>query len=131
MSTTNELPAAVTHKEENELWADYDHDWPASSVPRNPAFFEPAPACDELRFKSHFLTRLADLPGDRKKRSSIIRNCIESGNVYPAEEDNRYRFLWTDPSDGELYSLIVHLRGIAFANETENHYAVTVYQVEQ
>jgi hypothetical protein len=125
-----ETQTAITHKEKNRLWEDYSHDWPVSSVPRNPEFFEPAPPCDELRFKSHFLQKLSKLPGDREKRSSIIRNCIEDGSVYPAEEDNRYRFLWTDPEDNRLYSLIVHLRGIAFAKEPENHYAVTVYEVE-
>ena len=126
-----ESPAAITHKEQNRLWEDYEHDWPASSVPRNPSFYEPAPSKDERRFKCHFLVRLAKLPGGRDNRSRIVRNCIERGNVFPAEEDNRYRFLWSDPEDGELYSLIVHLRGIAFAKEPENHYVVTVYQVDR
>jgi hypothetical protein len=125
-----ETQPAITHKEKNRLWEDYEHDWPVTSVPRNPEFFEPAPPTDELRFKSHFLRKLSKLPGGRKKRSRIVRNCIEAGNVYPAEEDNRYRFLWTDPDDNTLYSLIVHLRAIAFAKEVENHFAVTVYEVE-
>lgn len=131
MSSVGELPPAKTHKEENRLWEDYKHDWPVSSVPRNPSFFQPVPPKDEKRFKSHFLVRLGDLPGDRQKRSSIVRSCIEEGNIYPAEEDNRYRFLWTNPDDGELYSLIVHLRGEAFAKDAEKHYAVTVYRVER
>lgn len=131
MSTEIDLPPAKTHKEENRQWEEYEHDWPVSSVPRNPEFFEPVPPKDERRFKSHFLRRLAHLPGDREKRSSIVRNCIENGSVYPAEEDNRYRFLWTDPDLGELFSLIVHLRGEAFAKDAVNHYAVTVYRVER
>jgi hypothetical protein len=122
---------AITHKEENRLWEDYSHDWPASSVPRNPAFFEPVPPKDERRYRSHFLIKLGKLPGDRKRRSRVVRNCIEKGNVFPAEEDNRYRFLWIDPEDSEMYSLIVHLRGIAFAKDRHKHYAVTVYRVER
>ncbi|TQQ81875.1 hypothetical protein [Halonotius roseus] len=119
----------ITHKEENELWQEYEHDWPVSSVPRNPAMYEPAPAVRES-FRSHFLQKLDTLPGDRENRSRIVRNLIENGTVYPAEEDNRYRLLWTDPQDSEMYSLIVHLRGIAFASESANHYAVTVYRIE-
>jgi hypothetical protein len=130
MSVQTQRPTAITHKEKGRFWEDYKHDWPVSSLPRNPEFFEPAPAATET-VRPHFLVKMRKLPGDKQNRSEIVRNCIENGYVYPAEEDNRYRFLWNNPDDGELYSLIVHLRAGAFASESMNHYAITVYQVEQ
>jgi hypothetical protein len=120
----------LTHKEVNGLWREYHHDWPVSSVPRNPTFYQPAPPADPEIYRSHFLKRLGDLPGDKKTRSEIVRQTIENGDVFPAESDNRYRFLWLNPDDGEMYSVIVHLRAEAFAKRTEKHYAVTVYRVE-
>lgn len=119
----------ITHKEQKELFNDYEHDWPVTSVPRNPAMYEPAPAVRDC-FRSHFLQKLDKLPGDKENRSRIVRNCVENGTVYPAEEDNRYRMLWTDPQTDDMFSMIVHLRGMAFAKEAENHMAVTIYRVE-
>jgi hypothetical protein len=119
----------ITYKEENKLWMDYDHDWPAESVPRKPPFFQPAPSKNDM-MKPHFLDRLADLPGDKERRSSIVARTIKHGEVYPAEDHNRYRFLWNDPRDGRTFSLIVELRAEAFAKEAEKHYAITIYSVE-
>lgn len=129
MSTGVDPSEPITHKEQNRLWDDYEHDWPVTSVPKNPAFYQPAPPANE-HMKPHFLDKLGKLPGDKSKRSSIVRNCIENGAIYPAEENNRYRFLWSEPGADRLFSLIVHLRGVAFAKEAEKHYAVTVYEVK-
>jgi hypothetical protein len=121
-----------THKEEQRLWEEYEHDWPVNSVPRAPDFYQPVPAPGKSAGAiSHFLESFKNLPGNRERKARIVRLCIQNGDVYPAEGENRYRFLWQEPMTRYLFSLIVQLRGIAFAKEECKHYAVTVYKVER
>lgn len=114
-----------THKEDQNLADNYDHDWPTTSVPRNPAFFEPVPNDNPWGW-SHFV----DMKKSRKIPGEIIRQTFENGDVFEAEGENRYRFLWTEPGTARSFSLIVELRAEAFAYDDSKHYAITVYQVE-
>jgi len=114
-----------THKESQNLAADYSHDWPVSSVPRRAEFYEPVPPETPSGW-SHFV----DMKKSRHIPDEVIRFTIEQGNVFKAEDDNRYRFLWTEPGTGRTFSLIVELRAEAFAYESANHYCVTIYHME-
>lgn len=114
-----------THKEEKESAAQYDHDWPTSSVPRNPSFFQPVPA-DHNKGWSHFI----DMVKERNISWDVVGQTIKNGRVFEAEGDNRYRFLWTDPETGTTFSLIIRLRAKAFAYDNADHYCITVYRME-
>lgn len=117
--------AIHTHKEDQQLAAKYTHDWPVTSVPRNPSFYQPVPAEHDKGW-SHFI----DMVKTRMIPWDIVRETFKSGEIYEAEGDNRYRFLWTCPATRATFSLIVELRAEAFAYPDYKHYAVTVYRVE-
>jgi hypothetical protein len=119
------MAAVVTHKEQEGYADDYDHDWPVSSVPRKPAFYEPVPPEHPLGW-SHFV----DMKKTRGIPGEVVRACIEEGDVFRAEGHNRYRFLWTCPGTRATFSLIIELRAEAFAYDSAKHYAVTVYRME-
>jgi len=106
-----------THKEFDDYADDFRHDFPISAVPRDPAEYLP---------NTHFL----DMKRDRNIGGDVIRGCIEEGEVHEAEEDNRYRFLWTHPTTLQTYSLIVELQEVAFCDEFEKHECVTVYRFQ-
>ncbi|QSG06370.1 hypothetical protein [Halapricum desulfuricans] len=114
-----------THKEQQKLAEKFEHDWPVTVVPRNPADYEPVPPETPWGW-SHFI----DMKKKRKIPGSVIRHTIEDGDVFEAEGDNRYRFLWTEPGTFRTFSLIVELRPEAFESDAAKHYAVTVYQME-
>ena len=117
--------AIRTHKENQGLAARYEHEWPVSSVPRNPEFFQPVPASHDKGW-SHFI----DSVKTRKIPWETVRQTFEHGEIHEAEGDNRYRFLWTCPATYNTFSLIVELRAEAFAYEDSKHYAVTIYKLE-
>jgi hypothetical protein len=114
-----------THKERQNYAADYDHDWPVTSVPRNPEFYQPVPAAHDKGW-SHFV----DSVKNRNIPWEVVRETIENGEVYEAEGENRYRFLWTCPGTRTTFSLVVELRAEAFAYDDTKHYAVTIYRVQ-
>ncbi|OYR58500.1 hypothetical protein [Halorubrum halodurans] len=115
-----------THKEIQNYANDYTHDWPTTSVPRKPEFFQPVPP-DQLGGWSKFVQMVKE----RRIPWETVGNIIRNGNVYRAEGRNRYRFLWTDPETLATFSLIVELRAEAFAYDDVRHYAVTVYRVQR
>ena len=115
-----------THKEEQDLGDEFIHDWPVASVPRVPEFFTPVPATHHKGW-SHFV----DMVKMRNIPWAVVGETIRNGEVYKAEGDNRYRFLWTEPVTSLTFSLIVELRAEAFAYETESHYCITIYRVER
>lgn len=117
--------AIHTHKEAANYAAEYSHEWPTTSVPRNPELYQPVPANHDKGW-SHFIdsVKTRAIPWD------VIQQTFESGEIHEAEGDNRYRFLWTCPGTLATFSLIVELRAEAFAYPDYKHYAVTVYRVE-
>lgn len=115
-----------THKEVERYAEDHDHDWPVTSVPRKPEFFTPVPA-EHPDGWSKFVRMLKE----RKISWETVGNVIRNGEVHKAEGKNRYRFLWTDPATLATFSLIVELRAEAFAYETSQHFAVTIYKVQR
>ena len=109
--------SVVTHKEWDDYAEDYHHDYPLSAVPRVPSEYHPTP---------YFMRQKKE----RKIGGEIIRGCIEEGEVYKAEEDNRYRFLWTHPTTLQTYSLIVELHEAAFQQDRAKHDCVTIYRFQ-
>ena len=126
MATSEPESTFLTHKEVQGLADDYIHDWPVESVPRNPSFYQPVPATHPKGW-SHFIAEKKD----RKISGDVVEACIRNGDVFPAEWDNRYRFIWRDPTSLVPYSLIVELRSEAFAYKHEKHYCITVYRIER
>ena len=115
-----------THKEQQNFASGYVHEWPTTSVPRDPSFYEPVPAKHKYGWSP-----FVDMLKSRKISWDIAGETIRNGEVYEAEDDNHYRFLWTDPTTLLTYSLIVELRPEAFAFKQKKHYAVTIYRVER
>jgi hypothetical protein len=118
--------AIQTHKEEQNYAKDFEHEWPVTSVPRKPSFYQPVPA-EHNKGWSHFI----DSVKSRKIPWEVVRETIQSGEVYEAEGDNRYRFLWTCPATHTTFSLIIELRAEAFAYDSYKHYCITIYRVER
>lgn len=118
-----------THKEYDNYGEDYTHDWPVAVVPRTPTEYQPVPAVGlHPGAISHWIQSMKD--GKKEGvNGAVVRACFLEGDIFPAEGDNRYRFLWTSPTCLQTFSLIVELRQAAFARPGSKHYAVTVYRV--
>ena len=114
-----------THKEIGGFGADFKHDWPVTSVPKNPEFYQPVPAPHDKGW-SH----LIDMMKKRKIPWEVVGETIRHGDVHLAEGENRYRFLWTCPNTRATFSAIVELRAEAFAYDDYKHYVITIYRVE-
>jgi hypothetical protein len=121
--------AVKTHKEFDQYATGFKHSYEIGDVPREPAAFTPVPPPTADGF-SHFTDRMRDLPGDKSMRSSIVASCITDGDLYKAEGDNRFKFIWTDPVFLRTYILIVELREVAFRYGRSKHFAVTVFRFE-
>ena len=114
-----------THKEIERYADHYTHDWPVTSVPRAPEFYTPVPARHDKGW-----SKFVRMVKERKIPWETVGDVFRNGEVYKAEGDNRYRFLWTDPATLATFSLIVELRAEAFAYDDYQHYAVTIYHME-
>lgn len=129
MSHTRNAKQVRTHKEFDGYGDGYDHDWSCDQVPRTSTAYQPVPPVGmHPGAISHFVTSLKD---GRKEgvTGEVVAACFREGEIFPAEGDNRYRFLWTAPATLQTFSLIVELRQEAFDRPGPKHYAVTIYRV--
>ncbi|NUC72573.1 hypothetical protein HTZ84_09670 [Haloterrigena sp. SYSU A558-1] len=109
--------SVITHKEWDDYASVYRHDFPLESVPRKP---------DQYRPTDHFCTERRS----RRIGGDVIRGCIEEGDLYEAEGDNRYKFHWQHPTTLQTYILVVELSRRALFYEEAKHAAVTVFQFQ-
>lgn len=109
--------SVISHKEFDGYSDEYLHDFPLEAVPREPGEYRPT---------DHFM----DERRSRRIGGEVIRGCIEEGDLYEAEGDNRYKFHWTHPTTLQTYILVVELSRRAMFHEAAKHAAVTVYRFQ-
>ena len=109
--------SVMTHKEWDNYADEYNHDFPLEAVPR---------VTGEYRPTIHF----GDERRERRIGGDVIRGCIEEGDLYLGEGDNRYKFHWTHPTTLQTYVLIVELNRMAFLDPICKHDCITVYRFQ-
>ncbi|QRV15051.1 hypothetical protein JMJ58_19420 [Haloterrigena salifodinae] len=109
--------SVMTHKEYDDYSDDYGHEFPLELVPREPGEYRPT---------DHFCTERRS----RRIGGDIVRSCIEEGDLYEAEGDNRYKFIWSHPTTLQTYILVVELSRRALFYEEAKHAAVTVFRFQ-
>jgi hypothetical protein len=107
----------VTHKEYDDYASEYNHEFPLETVPCQTGEYRPT---------THFTS-------ERKRRrigGDVIRGCIEEGQLFEAEDHNRYKFIWTHPTTLQTYVLIVELNRRAFFYDQAKHDCITVFRFQ-
>jgi hypothetical protein len=93
---TDNQEGVRTHKEQDRHFDGFVHEYDPSEVPRDPTAY---------KLFDHFLEGLQD----PEARLEQVPRMLREGRIYPAEGNNRYRFLWTAP-DLRTYALFVELQ---------------------